>query len=66
MTTNVTLREVAQEAGVHVSTASRALNPETRAIVNPETAERITAAAERLGVSLSSLYRKMDELDISK
>ena len=59
MTTNVTLREVAQEAGVHVSTASRALNPETRAIVNPETAERIQAAAERLGYRPHPLARAL-------
>ena len=49
MSKQVTLREVAHEAGVHISTASRALNPETRAIVNTETVERVLATARRLG-----------------
>lgn len=49
MTNAITLRDVAREAGVHVSTASRALNPETRAVVNHETVKRILTAADRLG-----------------
>ena len=53
----VTLREVAGEAGVHVSTASRALNPETRSIVNDKTAKRVLAAAERLGYRPHPLAR---------
>ena len=53
----VTLREVAREAGVHVSTASRALNPETRSIVNDKTARRVVAAAERLGYRPHPLAR---------
>ena len=57
MNRNVTLREVAQEAGVHVSTASRALNPETRSIVNDETAERVIAVADRLGYRPHPLAR---------
>jgi hypothetical protein len=35
----VTLKDVAREAGVHPGTASRALNEETRALVNQETAQ---------------------------
>lgn len=53
----VTLREVAAEAGVHVSTASRALNPETRSVVNEETAVRVLEVAERLGYRAHPLAR---------
>jgi len=49
MTKQVTLRDVAREAGVHISTASRALNPETRSIVNRDTVDRVLATANRLG-----------------
>jgi len=49
MTERVTLRDVAREADVHVSTASRALNPATRSIVNQDTVERVLEAAGRLG-----------------
>lgn len=44
----VTLRDVARLAGVHPGTASRALNPQTRALVNAATAERVVEAARRL------------------
>ncbi|HZD23480.1 MAG TPA: LacI family DNA-binding transcriptional regulator, partial [Acidimicrobiia bacterium] len=44
----ITLKDVAREAGVHISTASRALNPSAAAIVNPETVERVAAAARKL------------------
>ena len=53
----VTLLQVAAEAGVHVSTASRALNPETRSIVNDKTARRVIAAAKRLGYRPHPLAR---------
>ena len=43
-----TLRDVARKAGVHPATASRALNDDTRALVNEETAERVSLAAEEL------------------
>lgn len=46
---SVTLREVAHRAGVHPGTASRALNPATRELVKPATAERVLAAADELG-----------------
>lgn len=52
-----TLRQVAQHAGVHLSTASRALNPETRHVISPETTERVLAAAEELGYQPHSLAR---------
>lgn len=49
MADRVTLRQVADEAGVHTSTASRALNPETRGIVNADTVSKVIEVAERLG-----------------
>jgi LacI family transcriptional regulator len=54
---SVTLRDVAEAAGVHPSTASRALNAETRAMVNPDTVKRVLAAAKRLGYLPNSLAR---------
>jgi LacI family transcriptional regulator len=47
--TRVTLRDVARAADVHPGTASRALNVETRSLVNEETAQRVLGAAEQLG-----------------
>jgi LacI family transcriptional regulator len=44
----ITLKDVAREAGVHVSTASRALNEETRSELSVETADRVIAAAKLL------------------
>lgn len=52
-----TLKDVAREAGVHVSTASRALNPATSSVVNAETLERVARAAERLGYRPHPLAR---------
>ncbi len=43
-----TLKDVAKAVGVHVSTVSRALNPDTRHFIRAEVVERILAAAERL------------------
>lgn len=45
----VTIRDVARLADVHPGTVSRALNPETRTLVNDETAARVLAAAGELG-----------------
>jgi LacI family transcriptional regulator len=45
----ITLKDVARKAGVHISTASRALNESTRSEVSSETADRVIAAAELLG-----------------
>lgn len=53
----VTLRDVAHQAGVHTSTASRALNPETRSVVNADTVARILATADRLGYRPHPLAR---------
>lgn len=59
MLRSVTLREVADAAGVHLSTASRALNPATRSIVNDRTVRRVVAAAERLGYRPHLLARSL-------
>lgn len=53
----VTLREVAQHAGVHPATASRAINAETRALVNVITAERVLTAAAELGYRPNPMAR---------
>jgi len=52
-----TLRKVAAMAGVHPATASRALNPETRGLVNDETAQRVLEAAAALGYRPNSIAR---------
>jgi LacI family transcriptional regulator len=53
----VTLKDVARLAGVHPGTASRALNVETRALVNEDTAQRVLAAAEELGYRPNPIAR---------
>jgi LacI family transcriptional regulator len=53
----VTIRDVARLAKVHPGTVSRALNDETRALVNPETAERVMRAADRLGYRPNRIAR---------
>src|SRR5215218_7116842 len=53
----VTLRDVARVAGVHPATVSRALNEETRALVNEETARRVLSAAEELGYQPNPIAR---------
>ena len=53
MTKRNTIKEVAEEAGVDVSTVSRCLNGLGR--VNPKTKARIVAAAERLNYSPSRI-----------
>ncbi len=44
----VTLREVAQTAGVHISTVSRALDPNTRHLINSEIVARIVKISQDL------------------
>jgi LacI family transcriptional regulator, galactose operon repressor len=53
----VTLKDVARLAGVHPGTASRALNEETRALVNEDTAGRVLAAAGELGYRPNPIAR---------
>lgn len=43
-----TLKDVAKAVGVHVSTVSRALNPQTRHLITGEIAERIIRASKQL------------------
>lgn len=44
-----TLQHVADDAGVHRSTASRALNPDTAGLISPDVVARVADAAARLG-----------------
>jgi LacI family transcriptional regulator len=53
----VTLRDVADRAGVHTSTASRAINEHTRSLVDSQTVERVLLAAKDLGYRPNSLAR---------
>ncbi len=55
----VTLKDVARLAGVHPATASRALNPETRPLVNEETSRRVLAAAAQLGYRPNAVARSL-------
>lgn len=55
----VTLKDVANRAGVHPATASRALNPETRLLVSEQTADRVLAAAEALGYRPNPVARSL-------
>ncbi|MFJ2832835.1 LacI family DNA-binding transcriptional regulator [Streptomyces sp. NPDC087263] len=54
-----TLRDVALAAGVHVATASRALNPSTRSLVNADTARRVSRAAKSLGYTPNPIARSL-------
>jgi LacI family transcriptional regulator len=54
-----TLRDVAEVAGVHAATASRALNPKTRRLVNADTARRVLRAAESLGYQPNPIARSL-------
>jgi LacI family transcriptional regulator len=52
-----TLRDVADRAGVHPGTASRALNIATRGLVNGNTAQRVLDAAAELGYRPNPIAR---------
>jgi LacI family transcriptional regulator len=52
-----TLRDVARIAGVHPGTVSRALNPDTEALVRAETVERVRQVATELGYRPNPLAR---------
>ena len=54
-----TLRDVAQLAGVHPATASRALSPQTRSLVNADTARKVLRAAESLGYRPNPIARSL-------
>jgi LacI family transcriptional regulator len=49
------MRDVARAAGVHPGTVSRVLNPSTRPLVSPRTADRVDRAARELGYSLNPI-----------
>jgi LacI family transcriptional regulator len=53
----VTMRDVARAAGVHPGTVSRVLNPRTRELVNPATADRVDQMAREMGYSLNPIAR---------
>jgi LacI family transcriptional regulator len=55
--TSVTIRDVARLAEVHPGTVSRALNEQTRALVNQETAARVLRAADQLGYRPNPIAR---------
>ena len=62
-----TLREIADQAGVHISTASRVLRQPEPADGWSDSALRVRQVAEELGISmrmvqrhLSSIYQKTD------
>ena len=52
---SVTIRDVAQRAGVNMSTVSRALNPETRHLISDEGVVRVIEAAKALGYRQNKL-----------
>lgn len=54
-----TLKDVADLAGVHPGTASRALNSETEQMVSESTVERVHAAARQLGYLPNPLARAL-------
>jgi LacI family transcriptional regulator, galactose operon repressor len=54
-----TLQDVADSAGVHRATASRALNPATRHLVNGETAERVERIAQSMGYRPNPIARSL-------
>ncbi|MDT5035676.1 MAG: LacI family transcriptional regulator [Micromonosporaceae bacterium] len=54
-----TLRDVAQLAGVHAATASRALNPRMRPMVNADTARKVLRAAATLGYQPNPIARSL-------
>jgi LacI family transcriptional regulator len=51
------LKDVANAAGVHVATASRALNERTASMVSPDTVEKVREAAEALGYRVNRVAR---------
>ncbi|MGH2890259.1 MAG: LacI family DNA-binding transcriptional regulator, partial [Solirubrobacteraceae bacterium] len=57
MRSPVTIRDVARLADVHPGTVSRALNEQTRALVNEETAARVLRAADELGYRPNPIAR---------
>ncbi len=59
MTRRVTLGDVAERAGVHKATVSRALNERTQHQVNPETLRKVKRAARDLGYQPDAVARSL-------
>jgi LacI family transcriptional regulator len=55
----ITLKDVARAAGIHYSTASRALDPNKRRLVNASTAAHVQAIADRLGYRQHMVARSL-------
>jgi LacI family transcriptional regulator len=55
----VTLRDVAEHAGVHPATVSRALNPQTRQMVNADTLQRVLDSARELNYRTNGVARSL-------
>ncbi|WP_259665524.1 MULTISPECIES: LacI family DNA-binding transcriptional regulator [Rhizobium] len=55
----VTMAQVAGLAGVHASTVSRALNPETRSMVVPEVVDKVLEAAKSLGYRVDPIAKSL-------
>jgi len=53
------LKDVAEAAGVHISTASRALNARTASLLNPQTLERVRETADELGYRVNGMARAL-------
>jgi LacI family transcriptional regulator len=53
------LKDVAEAAGVHISTASRALNERTAMLLNPRTLERVRETADGLGYRVNGMARAL-------
>ena len=51
----VTIKDVAEAAGVHTSTVSRALSPATRHLISAEIATRIDGVAKELGYARNAI-----------
>src|ERR671937_1403337 len=56
---NIKLSDVAERAGVHPATVSRALSERTRHMVNPATADRVRAVANELGYTPTPIARSL-------
>lgn len=54
-----TLNDVARAAGVHPSTASRALDPTRQHLLSPETRSRVAQVAESLGYQVNTVARSL-------
>lgn len=57
--TAATLNDVAKAAGVHLSTASRALDPARRHLLSAETRTRVADVAASLGYQVNTLARSL-------